>query len=138
MARIKRREPKVGEDVRVHMNLNNGMFSVKPMEGESKGLVAGYFEKVSLMFPEFRVQEGAWEKVVDEGVRDVCAYVVGEWAPDANIDAPSIVRYNPFRCKYFTVDEKPIKVASFFTGYISDDGPVTHVKQPVFLNKSNE
>lgn len=134
MARIKRRKPQTGEDVRVHMNLNNGMFSVKGWEGEDKNLVLGYFDKVALAYPEFRVQEGAWEKVVDEGVRDVCAYVVGEWLSHDAVHASTPVRYNPFRCKHFTVEGNPISYAKVFTGRITEDGPKTFVRDPIHLD----
>jgi hypothetical protein len=119
------------------MNLNNGLFSVKAMQGEHKNLVLVYFDSIKLKEPSFCVNHNKWEKVVEEGVRDVCAYVTGVWRPDADDDADLPVSYNPFRCKHFTVNGDPVGMASFFKGRISDGKPITHVNQPVYIEEEN-
>jgi hypothetical protein len=109
MIDVKRREPRIGEDVRVHMDLNRGVLSIKSMEpGDDYNLVlCRAREPVLLEDCSFVVQKGTWRTLVERGVRRVCAYVRGKFAGREACRGTQ-VRYNPFESMHFTIDGEPM------------------------------
>ena len=105
---VVRRSPRPSERVRVHMNLNTGQVAVRGFEPDTDAYdltLVHTREVVEITGVSFRVQDAAYENVVSEGVRDVCAYAVGRWDGYGDIDSDTTepVRYNPFTSKYFFV-----------------------------------
>ena len=105
------------ERVSARMNLNTGSIIVKRRNsacGEYGETLMQTPGPVVLVGVEFRVREKAWEKVVEEGARDVCAYAVGKYVRrfemtktrerilEAIEERGKAIAYNPFRSKYFT------------------------------------
>lgn len=155
-----REDPEPGERVSVRMNLNTGAVIVKRRNSEH-----GEYGETLVQTPrcvilddvEFKVQDKAHEKVVEEGSRDVCAYAVGtfraitdqygyvhpSYAKGAEKAAP--VAYNPFRSKYFHVPEgqlgelMPVRAAGRLWTWSepSDDGPKGRMKaRNIYLHTS--
>lgn len=130
--KIIRRLPEAGEIVRVHMDLNSGCLAVRSMDPSSdcynltlvKQTAPAYLSDV-----EFRVQDKAYERVVEDEVRGVCAYAKGTWVQDepdvftSDAEPTTRVYYNPFRHKYFQTENDEIaKEASWIMIQASDEG----------------
>jgi len=109
---VKRRLPEEGERVRVRMNLNKNLIAVKAASGEDYGKLLFMTDgPVKVSNPEFRVMDGSYDKVVENGSRDLCAYVIGEYVGEAEEtpEDPNVF-YNPFRQKHFHFkDSTPVK-----------------------------
>jgi hypothetical protein len=111
MKDVKRNVPKKGDRVRVRMNLNKGLIVVKAASGPNYGkMLYMTDEVVKVSDPEFRVMDGSYERVVNEGQRDLCAYVVGTYEGHSSEEKNPNVFYNPFRQKHFHFrDSTPVK-----------------------------
>jgi len=113
--------PKLQERVSARMNLNSGKIIVKRRNSEHGAYGETMMETdgpILLRNVEFRVQQKAYQRVVKQGSRDVCAYALGEYIgeddPQQSILGTDI-HYNPFRLKHFHVldrsrDGSPIPV----------------------------
>jgi hypothetical protein len=121
---VKRTLPDIGDPVRVNMNLNRGCIAVKAGSGEHRGKVLFYTEApVTLQGAEFRILDSVYQKIQNEGARDVCAYVKGRLRgfdlPDAE---PQKIHYNPMRQKHFHLsDGTPVKSAEVFRAWVPED-----------------
>lgn len=62
----------------VYWNIPKGCWSVKALEGESKGMVILHAPDVRLDNARFNVQEGGRNRVLKEGQKNVHAGVVGD------------------------------------------------------------
>lgn len=109
--------PQDMERVSARMNLNSGSIIVKRRNstcGEYGETLLQTPGPVVLVDVEFRVREKAWEKVVEKGARDVCAYALGKYVRPIETtetrerilatieERGEPITYNPFRSKYFT------------------------------------
>lgn len=114
---IKKRKPKENERVKVRLNLNKNMVIVKGATGEDYNKTLCFSESpVSLSDVEFRVVDGAYEKVHETGNRDVCAYMIGKYTTERSCENGTPLFYNPFRQKYFHQENgEPIHSASLIT-----------------------
>ena len=109
--------PQDMERVSARMNLNSGSIIVKRRNstcGEYGETLMQTPGPVVLVDVEFRVREKAWEKVVEDEARDVCAYALGKYVRPMETtktreriletieERGEPIAYNPFRSKYFT------------------------------------
>ncbi|QDH91684.1 hypothetical protein SEA_PHRAPPUCCINO_6 [Mycobacterium phage Phrappuccino] len=91
-----------GDRVEVARNLHNESWSVRALGGEHKGLVVGYADELTLLDPQFRVNEASRQRAVREGQRNVHARVAGvlaDFRPVGDVQ----VHYSPFRAPHFTI-----------------------------------
>lgn len=105
--------PQPGERVWVYRNLQTGTLSVL-RKGPSGWRVDEnfYTPHIHLRNVEFRTRQGGWERVQDEGVKNVHSFVIGDYV-DANPPPPASqlpagvgrARYSPKeRNEYFDLD----------------------------------
>lgn len=118
---------------RVYRNLNNGKISI--MNAKTR-LVVGHADAVILDHASFEVNEKGRQRVIEEGRKNVHAFVKGfisdvagfeayknrEIEPTLNLDAMPVdrkaylVKYNPFKSGSFMVEDgddwKPIQGAT--------------------------
>lgn len=126
---ITRQSLEAGDRVSVHMNLNNGLLTVESRDSSVApyGRVLQHREEpICLKGAEFRVQDGVLERVREEGARDVCAYVVGEFAA-AQRPCPHgelrHVHFNPFEHDAFVGETgDPIHRADAFWCWLEERG----------------
>lgn len=93
----------------VYFNLHKKLFSVRAMEGKSKGKVIAHMQNLLLDNPKFKVSKAGRERVLREGRKNVHAGVVGDFcttltASDRVLWEP--VRYNPYLFDSFVDDNK--------------------------------
>lgn len=89
--------------VHLYWNFNRLAWSVRAAEGPNRGRVVAYEKVVHLANCQFIVQKAGLEKARATGVKNVHAYIKGDWV-DASIAANSDwnpITYNPFREGYF-------------------------------------
>lgn len=86
----------------VYFNLHKKLFSIKALEGPSKGRVVAHRRELSLRYAEFKVSEAGRQRVLRERRKNVHAGVVGYW-DDVNhsVDNEIEVTYNPYKYKTF-------------------------------------
>lgn len=87
----------------VYFNLHRKCWSVKALEGPSKGRVIMHTLSLLLTCCTFRVSEAGRQRVLKERRKNVHAGVVGYLTDDgASVgDAPAAVSYNPYRAGHF-------------------------------------
>jgi len=92
---------------RVYRNLNApGYFSIQADEGPDKGRVLGRAKAVVLDEVVFKVNQGGHQRCVNQGVRNVHAVAIGNYAgseappQDVSISSDRIT-YQPFVRPYF-------------------------------------
>lgn len=101
---------------KVYRNLNNGLISIAE---RSSGLVVAHCDSVTLRRVSFRVSAKGRQRVIDEGRKNVHAFVIGRVIDAANVrpykgrnldtglsiieddDMPVSVTYNPFKVAQF-------------------------------------
>lgn len=80
----------------VYFNLHKKMFSVKALSGPDKGRVIHYSDQVLLQNACARVQRAGRLKVVETGVKNVHAGIVGELVSlDPSVFTGRQIKYNP-------------------------------------------
>jgi hypothetical protein len=89
--------------MKVYRNLNNGLWSNKGIDLETKReRVLFHSHEQKLKNVIFKVQEGARLKVLEKKQRSVHAYAQGELCDNTmNIPAMVEVTYNPYNCGFF-------------------------------------
>ncbi len=96
-----------------YRNLHKGGFSTK-----QRGIVCSRFQIAVVRNAQFSVSSASRLRAVDEGRRNVHAFVVSVEAPEVRQHwfQPSFelveVKYNPFKAATFTVDGKAIYEAA--------------------------
>jgi len=94
--------PDDGQRVHVYYRLTQGDLSIR----NTDRIVIANVDRVVLREAEFRVQPAGHQKCVDEGVRNVHAFVYGTYTNEDPPQCDTPVRYNPFEAAYFqTVEE---------------------------------
>lgn len=95
----------VGERVMVYRNLHNGLLSVVRRTDHGPRVDSdAYCQSALLTSVEFRVRQAGWQRVQRENVKNVHAFIVGQWngndlpawLPDARR-----IRYSPTEHPYF-------------------------------------
>lgn len=114
----------------VYFNLHRKCFSIKALEGASKGRVIKHSNAVLLCCPEFRVSEAGRQRVLKEQRKNVHAGVVGILSEDSDtgyfIDMAQRqgerITYNPYRFSTFVraADESPITVGGSIAAMVVD------------------
>ena len=115
----------VREDARIrtYWNLHKDCYSIVHAEGDNYGRVAGYLRMPFLLKNvEFRVQEATRQRIIEDGVRDICAYVVGRVESLGSVTPKHIqrmqnrgrpVQFNPFTSDSFVDEEgNPVEQAT--------------------------
>lgn len=108
----------------VYFNLHKKLFSIKALEGPSKGRVIGHEEYILLKDATFKVSEAGRQRVLREKRKNVHAGVVGDWSGITGLDIVSRckvpVTYNPYKYKSFVNKdtETPIQNAGY--AYLSN------------------
>ena len=101
----------------VYFNLHRKCWSIKAMEGPSKGRVIGHADAIALDRAEFRVSQAGRQRVLREKKKNVHAGVVGWLRPDIPILSGGWegAYYNPYKVETFVrLDTKgPIKRAKW-------------------------
>jgi hypothetical protein len=99
----------------VYFNLHRKVFSVKALEGASKGRVVAHLPQVSLTDAVFKVSEAGRQRVLREQRKNVHAGVVGYLSeiPETDIDTMTAVTYNPYLYSSFVTlaDQLPVSTA---------------------------
>lgn len=87
----------------VYWNLHRKVWSVKALEGSSKGRVIGHLSEVNLIECQFKVSEKTRQKVVETRRKTVHAGVIGLLTEGCDIkeDNSVEVTYNPYKYKTF-------------------------------------
>jgi hypothetical protein len=86
-----------GTRVEVYWNLHKHLFSVRPLEGPYKGSVFAHTDYLDLYDVTFAVQPAGRQRVLDEGRKNVHAYVRGVVSAHLPHDTTRTVTYNPYR-----------------------------------------
>lgn len=97
----------------VYYNLHRKCWSVKALEGPSKGRVIKHCKELNLVNCTFKVSEAGRQRVLREKVKNVHAGVVGQLTTTSSRSrATTSVNYNPYKYRTF-VDEElyPIHTA---------------------------
>lgn len=107
----------------VYFNLHKKVFSVRSMEGSSKGRVIAHLNDITLHDVTFKVSEAGRQRVLREKRKNVHAGVVGHWTGDVDPvirDTSDIaVTYNPYKYSSFVLAENELPIhwasAAFLT-----------------------
>jgi hypothetical protein len=86
-----------GTRVEVYWNLHKHLFSVRPLEGPYKGRVVAHTDSLDLYDVTFTVQPAGRQRVLDEGRKNVHAFIRGVVSAGLPHDTPKAVTYNPYR-----------------------------------------
>lgn len=86
-----------GLRVEVYWNLHVGGFSVRSLEGDTKGRVVAHVPTVRLADATFTVQPAGRAKVLRERRKNVHAFVRGRWQHTVPDSVRWVVTYNPYR-----------------------------------------
>jgi hypothetical protein len=114
--------------VDVYLNLNEECVSVRSRESEDYGRVVAHKQKVHVSDAEFVVQPSGREKCRESGVKNVHAFVRGEWTESEKVVYGERVTYNPFEYDTFVhkESEEPVESADLVmvtaAGNISANG----------------
>lgn len=91
--------------VDTYINLNDDCVSVRSREAEDYGCVVSHEHKVHLRDVEFVVQPAGRERCLDEGRKNVHAFVRGVWDETVTIVDGEYVTYDPFEYEEFYAPE---------------------------------
>lgn len=89
----------------VYWNLHKNLWSVKALEGESKGLVIDRTTKITLKNCEFKVSEKSRQRVIKEKCKNIHAGVVGYITDETISEFNSNITYNPYKYSSFVNKE---------------------------------
>ncbi len=113
----------------VYFNLHKKLFSVRALEGRSKGRVIAHMQSLYLDCPSFKVSKAGRQRVLQEKKKNVHAGVVGYFALEQNLYLAGLswlkVRYNPYLFDSFVDEqEKPIAFADVARLCVTNNTPV--------------
>lgn len=89
----------------VYWNIHKNLWSVKALEGESKGLVIERVKNITLSNCEFKVSEKGRQRVLKEKCKNIHAGVVGYISEQSEIVNFSQITYNPYKYSNFVNKE---------------------------------
>lgn len=92
--------------VALYFNLHKKCFSVKALEGSTKGRVIDHVDDIVLKNVTFKVSQAGRNRVLREKRKNVHAFVIGETVEVSELFAldsscACIVQYNPYVAGYF-------------------------------------
>lgn len=87
----------------VYYNLHKKLFSIKSLEGETKGRVIAHRYHVKLRDVTFKVYESGRLRVLKEKRKNVHAGVIGEWIQDNQLlfNLGRSITYDPYKYSSF-------------------------------------
>lgn len=91
----------------VYFNLHKRVFSIKALEGPSKGIVIAHHDSVQLSDCTFKVSAAGRARVLVERRKNVHAGVVGMWAGESAVERGTRVTYDPYKYGSFVVVDTP-------------------------------
>jgi len=100
----------------VYYNLHKHCYSIKSLEGSTRGKVIDYRDEVDLINVEFKVSEKGRQRVIKEQKKNVHAGVIGDLVnPMALYKELKQVYYNPYTNSTFVEvkTNKPIKKSEY-------------------------
>lgn len=93
------------QNVEIYKNLHKGLFSIR-----QNGKVVAHVASFSMIKPSFKVNEKARLKVIESGVKNVHAFIIGKLIEidctdnDLIISNPHTrIRYNPYHFSSFVI-----------------------------------
>lgn len=128
----------LGMKVFVYFNVRLRLFSIKALEGESRGRVVHHASTVEVLDATFKVSEAGRQRVLKEKRKNVHAGIVGTLGyfghePLEHTQDALVFTYNPYKMSTFcTADGTPVHrgrrvvlgpLASYVEGSGSDDAP---------------
>lgn len=107
-----------GMRVEVYWNLHQHCFSVRSLEGDTKGRVIAHLPSFRLADATFTVQPAGRAKVLREKRKNVHAFVRGKWQQSVPNIIRLAVQYNPYRFDTFVdgLRFEPVHAARFAVG----------------------
>lgn len=110
--------------VDVYRNLNKDCLSVKCLipGSDRYGIVVSHEQKVHIQEPEFVVQDAGRQRARETGVKNVHAFVRGEWDDSQKVVCGEPVTYNPFEYDHFVHAETEEAVTSAETVAVTTNG----------------
>lgn len=90
--------------VDAYLNLHRDCVSVRSRETEDYGRVVAHHPCINMCEAFFVVQEAGRERAREEGVRNVHAFVRGNWDEDVQVIDGVRVKYDPFGVGEFFVE----------------------------------
>lgn len=99
----------------VYYNLHKKTWSVRSLEGETKGRVIAHMDNLSVLNATFKVSEAGRQRVLRDKKKNVHAGVVGELAGQLDLTGVQFpVSYNPYKAPTFVnkLDDSPVKYAN--------------------------
>jgi hypothetical protein len=99
--------------VRVYYNLHKHTFSIQH-KVDGRWLVRDYADEVTLKDVTFKVSEAGRKRVIEEGRKNVHAFVIGTLVDDIP-ETPVQATYNPYRFASFVEKETeaPVHAAAY-------------------------
>ena len=88
----------------VYYNLHKHLWSIKALEGDSKGKVIARLNTVLLHNPKPKVSEAGRQRVIREQKKNVHAGIIGEWGELFPLPTDTNAReitYNPYKYSSF-------------------------------------
>lgn len=110
--------------VDVYKNLNKDCLSVKCLipGSDRYGIVVSHEQKVNIQEPEFVVQDAGRQRARERGVRNVHAFVRGQWDESEKVVCGEPVAYNPFKYNHFVHAESKEPVESAELAAVTTSG----------------
>lgn len=100
----------IGGDARVYRNLRRKTYSIQQRNAEGQFRVAGHRTALYLRDATFKVREAGRQRVIREGVKNVHAFICGEYGGSTLTEADFLeeqgwvkLTYNPFKYGHFVV-----------------------------------
>jgi len=110
----------------VYRNLNDNCLSVRSRETEDYGIVVSHEEKVHMSDVSFVVQDAGQRKCREEEVKNVHAFVRGDWDDRVSVHFGDFVTYDPFsHDRFYSPDKK---------SYVESAAEVVVTKSGVYAN----
>lgn len=97
--------------VDAYLNLNRDCISIRSRESEDYGTVVAHRPRLTVVNAEFVVQPAGRERVRETGVKNVHAFVRGEWDDSVKVMDGEKVTYNPYEYDSFVHAESEEPVA---------------------------
>lgn len=118
-----------------YLNINDDCVSIRSRESEDYGAVVAHKDTVTVDSPSFVVQPSGQEKVRETGVKNVHAFVRGEWDESVRVIHGEFVTYNPFHHDHFYHPDEHQYVESADRCLVTRKGIFTKGLSPIGTNE---
>lgn len=105
-----------------YANLNRDCISVRSRESEDYGLVVAHEQQVRMRDVEFTVQPAGQERCRETGVKNVHAFVRGEWDQRVSVISGAHVIYDPYTQDSFFTPKTGDAVSTAETALVTRSG----------------